>query len=297
VIWLVGANGMLGRELTEFLTRHEIPFLGTGREVDIADLSSLERFAAGWSFEWIVNGAAYTAVDQAEAEPAACRAVNALGPQNLGALASRLGARVLHVSTDYVFDGEANRPYREDDPVNPLTVYGRTKAEGEQLLLDACPTSIILRTAWLYGLHGSNFVATMLRLMKEKASIGVVADQWGAPTWTADLAMVILAILENPPLGGGLYHASGEGQTSWHGFAEAIAEQARLLGLLDPQKSLEIRPLSTAEYPTKAKRPRWSVLSKTKLQDELGLGFPPWQESLHNYLQILSKNSSEKGHH
>jgi dTDP-4-dehydrorhamnose reductase len=202
------------------------------------------------------------------------------------------GTRVLHFSTDYVFDGEADRPYRENDSVNPQTVYGRTKAEGEALLLEASPTSIVLRTAWLYGLYGPNFVSTMLRLMKEKDSLGVVDDQFGAPTWTADLARVIVFVLENPPVRGGLYHASGEGQTTWHGFAAAIAEEARSVGLLGPHQPLEIRPLSTAEYPTKAKRPRWSVLSKTRLQEELGLSFPPWHESLHNYLQILSKNPS-----
>lgn len=292
MIWVVGAGGMLGRELTELLTRNGVPFVGTDRETDFTAPSVLDAFVRGKTIDWIVNCAAYTAVDKAEDEPELCRTLNAVGPQNLGALATRIGARVLHVSTDYVFDGQATVPYLESDVVHPLTVYGQTKAEGEVALLAACPESIILRTAWLYGLHGPNFVATMLRLMNERESVGVVADQYGAPTWAADLAAVMVAMLQKPPRNGGIYHASGEGLTTWHGFATAIAEEARAVGLLDPGRPLEIRALDTASYPTKAKRPKWSVLSKAKLEADFGLRFPPWRESLNGYLQILSQKTN-----
>lgn len=291
MIWLVGANGLLGRELSGLFFRTGLPFVGTGRELSVTDLPALEAFAQENPVGWIVNGAAYTAVDRAEEEPTLCRAINALGPQNLGKVAERIGARVLHVSTDYVFDGGANQPYHEDCQVNPLNVYGRTKAEGEVLLQEANAGSIVLRTAWLYGIHGPNFIATMLRLMKEKDSLGVVADQYGTPTWAADLASVIVSIVTTPPAQGGLYHASGEGKASWHEFAKAIGEEARSAGLLDSHKPVEIRQLSTAEYPTKAKRPPWTVLSKDKLYEELGLSFPPWRESLHAYFQRLTNKT------
>jgi dTDP-4-dehydrorhamnose reductase len=284
---------MLGRELAGVLDGQNLRFEGTDREVDFTRPEALEGFARGKAIQWIVNCAAYTAVDRAEEDRSACHLLNAVGPQNLGRLASRIGARVLHVSTDYVFDGLSKRPYTEEDAVNPQTVYGRTKAEGEVLLLAACPESIIVRTAWLYGIHGPNFVATMLRLMKEKDSFGVVADQYGAPTWAADLARVMLGVLARPPGPGGIFHASGEGQTTWHGFAKAIAEDAHLVGLLEENKSVEIHALKTSEYPTKALRPRWSVLSKAKLNSELGLAFPTWRDSLRSFLRGLSQ--LEKG--
>ena len=293
MIWLVGANGMLGKQLSSLLNEQKIPFLGTDRDVDFTSLEALRAFAQGKAIDWIVNCAAYTAVDKAEGEEGLCRTLNALGPQNLGMVASELGARVLHISTDYVFDGLGKVPYAETDRVNPQTVYGRTKAEGEELLLRANPRSVILRTAWLYGQHGPNFVATMLRLMKEKESVGVVADQYGAPTWAADLAQVLVSILRRPPGEGGVFHASGEGQTTWHGFAVAIAEEARAVGLLDAHKPLEIKALTTVEYPTKAQRPPWSVLSKAKLKEELGLRFPPWRESLRLYLKLLATGANQ----
>lgn len=296
MIWLVGANGLLGCELSGLLGRVGLAFVGTGREVDVTNLAELEVFARRKPVDWIVNCAAYTAVDRAEEEPILCRAVNAQGPQNLGIVAERIGARVFHLSTDYVFDGAANQPYHEDDKTHPLNVYGRTKTEGEVLLREANPGSIVLRTAWLYGFHGPNFVATMVRLMKERDSLKVVADQYGTPTWAADLASVIVSMVTNSPAHGGIYHASGEGQATWHEFAVAIAEEARAGGLLDFNKSVEIHPVTTAEYPTKANRPRWTVLSKDKLREELGLRLPPWRESLHNYVQSLANNNGEQVH-
>jgi dTDP-4-dehydrorhamnose reductase len=280
---------MLGRELAGVLNELSLPFDGTDREIDFTRREVLGDFVRGKTIDWIVNCAAYTAVDKAEDDQTSCRALNAAGPENLGRVASQIGARVLHVSTDYVFDGQAEQPYTEDAAVNPQTVYGRTKAEGEVLLAAACPRSVILRTAWLYGLHGPNFVTTMLRLMKERDSIGVVADQYGAPTWASDLARVMASILTKPPLEGGIFHASGEGLTTWHGFATAIAEDARTAGLLEATKRVEVRALTTSEYPTKASRPHWSVLSKAKLKSELGLSFPSWRESLKAYLETLSR--------
>jgi len=289
VIWVVGAKGMLGQELCGILGKRGMSYVATDRETDFTFLSVLEAFVQGKAIEWIVNCAAYTAVDKAEDDLEVCRSLNATGPKNLGQVATRIGARVLHISTDYVFDGRATVPYTESDPVHPLTVYGQTKAEGEALLMEACPGSVVLRTAWLYGAHGPNFVATMLRLMKEGDSLGVVADQYGAPTWAADLASVMAEFLRRPPPNGGIFHASGEGVTTWHGFAVAIYEEGRRLGLLDSAKAVEIRPLDTSAYPTKAHRPAWSVLSKAKLKQQMGLEFPPWKESLKSYLRTVTE--------
>ncbi len=187
MIWLIGNKGMLGSEVADLLSERGLPFFGTDREPDITDAAAMGAFAAGKDIDWIVNCAAYTAVDKAEDEPDLCQRLNSDGPANLGALASGICASVIHISTDYVFDGSGNRPYTEDDPISPLGVYGKTKAEGEIALRDACARSYILRTAWLYGMHGTSFVSTMLRLMREKTEIGVVADRQGTPTYARDL--------------------------------------------------------------------------------------------------------------
>src|SRR5208282_5540900 len=177
MIWLVGDKGMLGTELSMALAASGLEFSGTDRDVDILDPRAIGDFAAGKRIEWIVNCAAYTAVDRAEDEVDLCRAVNAEGPENLARVASASGAKIFHISTDYVFDGSGKEPYREDDLVSPIGVYGRSKAEGEGRIRSSCPEHVILRSAWLYGRHGPNFVYTMLRLMEAKEKIGVVADQ------------------------------------------------------------------------------------------------------------------------
>ncbi|MEI8096287.1 MAG: dTDP-4-dehydrorhamnose reductase [Spirochaetales bacterium] len=248
MIWLVGQDGMLGTELRQLLTAQGLAWVGSSRDVDVGDDTALDAFAAALpqTPTWIVNCSAYTAVDKAEDEIAACTRVNVTGAENLARLAHRLGAAILHISTDYVFDGKGLvgtdallRPYIETDPVGPQGVYGRTKVDGEALVRELCPRHLTLRTAWLYGAAGPNFVFTMLRLMKAKDLLGVVADQFGSPTWTRDLATVMAELLSRPVLAAndpawGTYHVSGEGQCSWFEFAQAILERGRAEGLLDP---------------------------------------------------------------
>jgi len=193
MIWIIGNRGMLGQELAEQLAARGIANVGSDREVSILDPEALRHFAQGVQkdtpIKAIVNCAAYTAVDRAEDEAELAHALNAEGPGNIAELARSVGARFLHISTDYVFSGAASQPYREDDPIGPTGVYGRTKAEGETRVREACPDAVIIRTAWLYGKYGPNFVATMLRLMRERTELGVVADQRGTPTWARDLAL------------------------------------------------------------------------------------------------------------
>lgn len=287
MIWVVGARGMLGTELCRLLETEGLPFVGSDREVDILDPEAIASFASGKGIGWIVNCAAYTAVDKAEDEEAFCRRLNAEGPGNLAGLASRIGASLLHISTDYVFDGKGTRPYREDDPLGPTGVYGRTKAEGEAAVSSACRRSIILRTAWLYGKAGPNFVYTMLRLMRQREAIGVVADQRGSPTWAADLAQAILAMLRSTSPSYGIFHYTNGGETNWHEFALEIRRLGREAGLLE--RECEVKPLSTAEYPTKARRPAYSVLSKDKIRSSYGVEAPEWRESLARFIDSIGE--------
>ena len=280
MIWLIGNKGMLGTELSNLLSSRGAPFFGTDREVSILDPAALEAFAAGKGIVCIVNCAAYTAVDKAETEEDLARKLNADGPENIGRLASAIGARVVHVSTDYVFDGNGKSPYKETDPVNPASAYGRTKAEGEARLTAACPKAAIVRTAWLYGRHGPNFVSTMLRLMAEKDELGVVMDQRGSPTWAYDLAVALadLAVAEDVP--SGPYHFTNDGETSWYDFAVEIQRLGRELGVLS--RDCRVKPLTTAEYGSKTRRPAYSVLSKERIK-ALGIPVPGWKESLRAY--------------
>jgi len=304
MIWVVGAKGMLGQEMTRALTEANLEWVGSDREVDFTDYSSIQGFSqanfpAVKPLSWIVNCAAYTAVDKAEDEPELCRKLNVEGPGNLGRLANERGARVLHISTDYVFSGDGIpgpdgklRAYREDDSVGPQGIYGQTKADGEASLIKANPQALIVRTAWLYGVSGPNFVYTMLRLMKIKDSLGVVADQYGSPTWAKDLVGVIIALITKPEVPRGIYHFSGEGTTDWHQFALEIMKLGREYGILE--KDIPLNPLSTAQYPTKASRPAWSVLDKTKIKTTLGREIPQWQESLRGFFQKHLSEIKEK---
>jgi len=239
-----------------------------------------------------VNCAAYTAVDKAEDEPERCYSLNALGPQNIGRIARAFGVWVLHISTDYVFAGNGTRPYSEDDPVAPQSVYGKTKAEGERLLLDACPNAVIVRTAWLYGQYGPNFVATMIKLMNTRDSVGVVADQKGSPTWARDLAEAILTIVGTPHARAGIYHFTDEGEITWFDFAKEIYAQGRRLGLIAHE--CQVHPLTTSEYPTKARRPAYSVLSKEKIRTTFGVQVPEWRDSLARYLEEEAQDQQVK---
>lgn len=286
MIWLIGNKGMLGTELAQALASSRLEYTGSDREVDILDPEAIQAFAHGKKIGWIVNCAAYTAVEKAEDEAELCARLNAQGPENIARAASKLGAKLIHISTDYVFDGSGNRPYVEDDPVAPIGVYGRTKAEGEARLREACPQHVIVRTAWLYGRHGPNFVTTMLRLMREKEKVGVVADQRGTPTYAADLAAAIVSILRAPRVVYGTFHFSDVGETTWYEFAVAIQRLGREHGLLERDCSVD--PLTTAQYPTKVRRPAYSVLSKEKIVATYGLKIPNWEGALKSYIAELA---------
>jgi len=297
MIWIIGSAGMLGTELVERCKSQGVVYVGSDRDVSILEPKALQGFLSsldekGQKPDWIVNCAAYTAVDKAEDEPERCYALNALGPQNIGRVARAFGVRVLHISTDYVFAGNGTRPYSEDDPVVPQSVYGKTKAKGERLLLDVCPNAIIVRTAWLYGQYGPNFVATMLKLMNTRDSVGVVADQKGSPTWARDLANAIITIVRTPNAKAGIYHFTDEGEITWFEFAKAIYAQGRACGLIEHE--CEVRPLTTAEYPTKAKRPAYSVLSKEKIRTTFGVQVPEWRDSLGRFLEEEAQDQQVK---
>ena len=301
-ILLVGAMGQLGQELQQTLASlGEVT--GVGRPtIDLTQETSIRQVIAEVEPVLIVNAAAYTAVDKAESEPELARAVNTEAPIIMAQEAQRLGATLIHVSTDYVFDGGKNTPYLEDDTPNPLGVYGRTKLEGEEGIRQACDRHLILRTAWVYGTYGKvNFVKTMLRLFADREEVRVVADQVGSPTWAADLAQAIHALADSsigttalnrgsqePSLASlptGTYHYTNSGVASWYDFAVAICEEAKPLGF--PVKVQRIVPIATADYPTPAKRPAYSVLSGKKISAVLGSHPPHWRQALRQMLAEL----------
>ena len=286
MIWIIGSKGMLGTELGGLLVQAGIPFVASDLDCDITDMAALRGFSTGKGIRWIINCSAYTAVDKAEDNEARARLINATGAGNIATVAGEIGAKMIHISTDYVFDGTASRPYVETDPVCPAGAYGRTKAEGEALVRQHCLQSFILRTAWLYGRHGNNFVFTMLRLMKEKPELGIVADQRGTPTWTVTLCQVILELVRRDADGYGVWQVTDRGETTWHEFAGEIQRLGVAKGLLPA--AIPLRPLSTGQYPTKARRPAYSVLSKVKIEQWLGRPLPPWQESLAAFIGQLN---------
>jgi dTDP-4-dehydrorhamnose reductase len=298
MIWLIGNKGMLGTELALALESSGLPHTGTDREVDITDPAALAAFAEkqpGQGFTWIINCAAYTAVDKAEDDAETCRRLNTGGPAHIARTARKTGARLIHFSTDYVFDGRGAgnppeiRPYREDDPAVPAGVYGLTKRDGEIAVLENNPASWIIRTAWLYGKYGNNFVAAMLRLMKERETLSVVNDQRGSPTWTQDLAFAVAALIKAAESGRaipcGIYHYTNEGNITWFDFAREIYGRGRKLGILT--RDCAVKPCTSAEYPSKVKRPAYSVLDKTKIKAALGLEIPPWDRSLERALKAF----------
>ena len=268
--WLVtGAAGMLGRDLTDLLRARGEEFTPLARvDLDITDPAAVAKAVSVVKPDVVVNCAAWTAVDAAEEHEEAAFAINAGGAVNLAAACASVGALLVHPSTDYVFDGHASAPYAEGAPTAPSGAYGRTKLAGEQAVRAALPdASYIVRTAWLYGAHGKNFVKTMLRLARNGTSPGVVADQHGQPTWTADVAAQIYALIDNAAPAG-TYHATSSGQTTWFGFAEEVFTLYQGQGqgqgqdqAEDPERQrLTPRPITTADYPTPAKRPAYSVL-------------------------------------
>lgn len=281
-ILLTGANGQLGRCLADKVSTADTVLSLGSQELDISDLPSVIATVTEFRPDVIINAAAYTAVDKAENEPEQAAKVNAHGPENLALAAKQVSARLVHVSTDYVFDGNSNVPYLETDAVNPPGVYGESKLAGELLVKSILPEAIILRTAWVFSEYGNNFVKTMLRLAKDRAELGVVADQTGCPTYAGDIAAAILKLIENNAPGG-IYHYCGDRSVSWAEFAQAIFAVGEKSGVLSRQPTVNF--ISTAQYPTPAKRPAYSVLSTDKIAEY----FPPsdWQAALTRIIPAL----------
>lgn len=286
MVWLIGQNGMLGKEVALNLLESNISFTGSGSEVDISDINALERFAMGKDIDWIINCAAYTAVDKAEEDKENCRKVNEIGPSNIAKLAARINAKLIHISTDYVFSGCGTSPYKEDMKKEPLGVYGLTKSNGEDEIARNLKSFYILRTAWLYGFEGKNFVYTMANLMDKRDSIKVVNDQKGSPTCTLDLSRAIVNIIskgEKSPVPFGIYHFTDMGETTWFSFAEKIYELLKKYRRIS--SDCTVNPCTTEEYPTPCRRPSYSVLSKEKIQSFLDFKIPSWEESLEMFIK------------
>ncbi|BAI91049.1 dTDP-4-dehydrorhamnose reductase [Arthrospira platensis NCB002] len=286
-ILLTGKNGQLGSELQPLLTPLGEVF-AVGRDtLDLAKPDAISSLMAEIKPHIVVNAAAYTAVDKAETETDLATAINGIAPGILAAESQRINAKLIHVSTDYVFDGTQSHPYVETDPTNPLGQYGASKLAGEQAILATDANYAIIRTAWVYGAGGTgNFVKTMLRLSREREELRVVMDQVGTPTWTGDLATAIVQLI--PQLNSetsGIYHYTNSGVTSWYDFAIAIFEEAKLLGV--PLKIQQVIPITTAEYPTPARRPAYSVLNGKKLATLLGNHPPQWRSGLRTMLKTL----------
>lgn len=280
-ILVTGANGQLGNEM-QILAKENLLhtyYFTDVQELDICDKEAVWNFISENKIELIVNCAAYTAVDKAEDNPELARQLNSEAPKEMACAAQACGAAMIQVSTDYVFDGTAHIPYTEDCAPCPDSVYGSTKLAGEQAVMEHCEQAAVIRTAWLYSTFGNNFVKTMIRLGKERDSLGVVFDQIGTPTYAHDLARTIYAMI-NKGVVRGIYHFSNEGVCSWYDFTLAIH---RLAGIT----SCKVTPLHTAEYPAKANRPHYSVLDKTKIKATYGIEILHWEESLKNCLKKL----------
>jgi dTDP-4-dehydrorhamnose reductase len=287
MIWLIGNKGMLGTELSRLLETKRIPFVGTDQEIDITDSVALYDFASNQLFNWIINCAAYTAVDKAEDDEALCCSLNTDGAANIATAAKAIGAKLIHISTDYVFNGQGIKPLTEEDITAPIGVYGLSKRDGELKVSKENEKSYIIRTAWLYGKYGNNFVKTMLKAMNEREIVSVVNDQTGSPTWAHDLANVIIEIIrlkdqEKKNIPYGIYHYTNEGEITWYDFAKEIYNKSSSLNIIE--KACEIKPCTSADFPAKVKRPVYSVLDKSKIKKILGLEIPNWKDSLMRFL-------------
>ena len=289
-VLITGSNGQLGSEIKELASDYEnlecvfkdLP------ELDICDAEVLNTFIIDQHINAVINCAGYTAVDKAEEEALIAQKVNSEGVLNLANALKKVDGKLIHISTDYVFDGNHSQPYKESDPVSPIGVYGQTKRAGELAVLNSSIDAIVIRTSWLYSVYGNNFVKTMLRLGNEKKSIQVVSDQKGTPTYAKDLAKTCLDILSdasstNLSKKGSLYHYSDEGVTSWYNFATAIMEISNI--------DCKVIPIETKDYPTQARRPMYSVLDKSKIKSDFKVTIPHWRDSLTNCIKKINHNS------
>ena len=289
-VLITGSNGQLGSEIKELASEYEnlqcvfkdLP------ELDICDAEVLNTFIIDQHINAVINCAGYTAVDKAEEDPEIAEQVNAKAVLNLVNALEKVDGKLIHISTDYVFDGNHSRPYKESDPVSPVGVYGETKRAGELAVLNSSIDAIVIRTSWLYSGYGNNFLKTMLRLGNEKKSIQVVFDQKGTPTFANNLAKTCLDILSDASSTkiskkGSLYHYSDEGVTSWYNFATTIME----IGNID----CKVIPIETKDFPTQARRPLYSVLDKSKIKSDFKLTIPHWRDSLANCIKKINHNS------
>ncbi|MDQ6757415.1 MAG: dTDP-4-dehydrorhamnose reductase [Bacteroidota bacterium] len=280
-ILVTGAGGQLGMELWKI--SDEFPsykFLFATREnLPIDNFKLVKNYFEQQQIDHCINCAAYTAVDKAESEKEKAFLINADAAGNLATVCKAHQTQLLHISTDYVFDGTALTPYKEEDKISPINVYGASKLKGEELVLNNNSSAIIIRTSWVYSFFGNNFVKTMLRLLKEKENIKVVSDQHGSPTYAADLAAVIMQIIKKEENQSGIFNYCNEGVINWYDFAKAIKKFIK--------SKCSIHPITTSEYPTAAKRPQYSVLDTTKIKETFGINIPIWKDSLHKCLEIL----------
>lgn len=312
MVWLIGCKGMLGCEISKQLTEKKIPWIGSDIDVDITSSEELSKFASSHSsranttgltvsrgtvpgkIDWVINCAAYTAVDKAETDAELAERLNADGALNIARVTRQLGAKLIHISTDYVFDGKTAVPYTEDSLKCPVSVYGKTKSLGEDYISKEMTQYYILRTAWLYGFDGRNFVYTMTKAMNANERVTVVSDQKGTPTCAVDLAAAILKIIEtsakakslfgkNSALPYGIYNFTNLGETSWFEFAQKIYELGKKFAKI--KSDCEVVSCLTEDYPTAAVRPVYSVLDKSRIQSLLKIKIPSWQESLEKFIK------------
>jgi dTDP-4-dehydrorhamnose reductase len=283
-VLITGAKGQLGSELQATCPAHLELILTDAHELNITDTAQIQQTLAQTQPDILINAAAYTAVDKAETDSALAYAINARAVEYLAKATAARSIYFLQISTDFVFDGTASTPYAPDAVLKPLGVYGASKAQGEQLTQQFNPQAAIVRTSWLYSAYGTNFVKTMLRLMAEREQLGVIADQVGTPTWTNTLAQTLWQCCAQRPAG--IWHCADNGVASWYDFAVAIQEEALSLGLLS--KAIPIKPLRTAQYPTPAQRPAYSVMDKQATEILLGKTLPHWRVSLRSMLQQLT---------
>jgi len=288
-VLVTGSSGQVGSEIEELIQHSTFNienydfYFTTSQDLDITDFALVRKYIIDNQIKIIINCAAYTAVDKAENEQELANKINHLAVKNLATLAYEFEIKLVHISTDYVFDGTNFQPYKEDDVTNPQSIYGQTKLDGEKAILEYnLKNSIIIRTSWVYSYYGANFVKTMLRLGKEKESLGVIFDQIGTPTYAKDLAKTILEIIpkiQNSKLS--IYHYSNEGAISWYDFAKEIMKMAKL--------PCQINPIETKEYPTPAKRPHYSLLNKSKIKKDFGIVIPYWKDGLDECLHRLGE--------
>lgn len=294
-IWLVGNKGMLGSQIQKELETENLLFFATDKEIDITDIKNLDNYIKdkGDEINVIINCSAYTAVDKAETEKDKAFLINEKGVENLSIISNKIGATLIHFSTDYVFSSNYNTPIKEDCKPNPESIYGLSKLKGEEVIKELLEKYFIFRISWLYGIYGNNFVKTIVRLLKEKEEINVVNDQIGSPTYSKVLSENIVNLVKNiisndnkkieNKIKFGIYHYSDDGILSWFNFAEKIMEFTLKFGIINEKKL--INPIKTSEYQTPAKRPSYSVFDKTKIKEILGFNICKWDKNLENYFK------------